>query len=70
MVYDEGIAIQVSYSLQDSDTEKREVDALVKLNKTLPMQKMIIITKDEEKETVKSRITIQVIPVWKWLITE
>ena len=70
MVYDEGIAIQVSYSLQDSDTEKREVDALVKLNKTLPMQKMIIITKDEEKEIVKSRITIQVIPVWKWLITE
>lgn len=70
VVYDEGIAIQVSYSLQDSDTEKREVDALVKLNKTLPMQKMIIITKDEEKEIVKSRITIQVIPVWKWLITE
>ena len=70
VVYDEGIAIQVSYSLQDSDTEKREVDALVKLNKTLPMQKMIIITKDEEKEIVKSGITIQVIPVWKWLITE
>ena len=70
VVYDEGIAIQVSYSLQDSDTEKREVDALVKLNKTLPMQKMIIIIKDEEKEIVKSRITIQVIPVWKWLITE
>lgn len=31
---------------------------------------MIIITKDEEKEIVKSGITIQVIPVWKWLITE
>lgn len=70
VVYDEGVAIQVSYSLQDSDTEKREVDALVKLNKALPMQKMIIITKDEEKEIVKSGITIQVIPVWKWLITE
>ena len=27
-------------------------------------------TKFKKNEIVKSRITIQVIPVWKWLITE
>ena len=69
VVYDEGIAIQVSYSLHDSDAEKREVDALIKLNKVLPMQKMLIITKDEEKEIIKNGFTIQVVPIWKWLIT-
>lgn len=68
VIYDEGTAIQVSYDMTDTDTEKREVDALVKLNKVLPMQKLMIITKDEEREIVKDGITIEVTPVWKWML--
>lgn len=68
VVYDEGIAIQVSYSLSDPETEKREVDALLKLNKVLPMRKLMIISKDEERDITVNDITIQVIPVWKWLL--
>ena len=68
VVYDEGLAVQVSYSLADPETEKREVDALLKLNKALPMRKLMIITKDEEKEITIDGITIQVIPIWKWLL--
>ena len=68
VVYDEGIAIQVSYSLSDPDPEKREVDALLKLNKVLPMRKLMIISKDEERDITVNDVTIQVIPVWKWLL--
>lgn len=68
VVYDEGIAIQVSYSLSDPETEKREVDALLKLNKVLPMRKLMIISKDEERDITVNDVTIQVIPVWKWLL--
>lgn len=68
VVFDEGLAFQVSYSLTDPETEKREVDALLKLNKALPMRKLLIITKDEEKEIIKNDVTIEVIPVWKWLL--
>nr|WP_296087400.1 ATP-binding protein [uncultured Prevotella sp.] len=68
VVYDEGIAIQVSYSLSDPETEKREVDALLKLNKVLPMRKFMIISKDEERDITVNDVTIQVIPVWKWLL--
>lgn len=68
VVYDEGIAIQVSYSLSDPETEKREVDALLKLNKVLPMRKLMVISKDEERDITVNDVTIQVIPVWKWLL--
>lgn len=68
VVYDEGIAIQVSYSLSDPEAEKREVDALLKLNKVLPMRKLMIICKDEERDITVNDVTIQVIPVWKWLL--
>ena len=68
VVYDEGLAFQVSYSLADPDTEKREVDALVKLNKVLPMRQLTIITKEEERDIDVGDVTIHVVPAWKWLM--
>ncbi len=68
VVYDEAVAIQVSYSMADADTEKREVDALLKLNQVLPMQRLMVITKDEEREIVKDGMTIEVVPAWKWML--
>lgn len=68
VVYDEGLAFQVSYSLGNPDTEKREVDALVKLNRVLPMRQLTIITKEEERDIEVGDVTIHVVPAWKWLL--
>ena len=68
VVYDEGLAFQVAYSLNDPDTEKREVEALIKLNKVLPMRQLTIITKEEEREIKVGEVSIHVVPIWKWLL--
>ena len=66
-VPEEGLAIQASFSLEDMDTRKREVAALIALNKVYPIRKAIIITYDEEEIIEEDGITIEVIPIWKWL---
>ena len=67
-VPEEGLAIQASFSLEDMDTRKREVAALIALNKVYPIRKSIIITYDEEEIIEEDGVTIEVIPIWKWLI--
>lgn len=62
------LAIQVSYSLHDEDTRKRETEALQKLPRRLPCNRRIILTYDEEETITDQHGTIEVIPVWKWLL--
>lgn len=50
--------------LSDFDVQ----ESLISLNKVLPMRKLLIITKDEEREITKNGITIEVIPICKWLL--
>lgn len=68
-VADEAYAVQVSYSISDEETRKREVDGLKKLHTFMPLKRMVIVTFDEE-ETIKldDDRFIEVIPVWKWLL--
>ena len=68
-VADEGYAVQVSYSINDEETRKREVDGLRKLHAFHPLKRMVIVTYDEE-ETIRldEKNTIEVIPAWKWLL--
>ena len=54
---------------EDMNTRKREVAALVALNKVYPIRKAIIITYDEEEIIEEDGVTIEVIPIWKWLIS-
>lgn len=61
-------AIQVSYSLDDLDTYKREVGGLVKFLKTYKQYQGMIVTWDTEQQIVEDGITIQAIPIWKWLV--
>ena len=64
-------AYQVSYSLVSEDTYQREVEGLLKLNALFPMEQMYIITKDEERMiNHESGVSIEVIPIWKWLLSE
>ncbi len=65
---DEGIAVQVSYSLSDDDTEKREVGGLLNLATYQDVNRMLVITKDEERAIERDGHTIEVIPIWKWLL--
>lgn len=63
-------AIQVSYSLSDIDTRKRETTALEKITKVLPCRRRTIITYDSEESIVDSKGDIDVVPCWKWLLEE
>ena len=60
--------IQASYSLQDESTFQRETEALVKVSKRLEVNDLMIIAKDEETILEKDGKTIQVVPLWKWMI--
>lgn len=67
-VPEENLAVQVSYKLNDENTIKRETNALAKLHQLHPLEKALIITKDEEKTITINDLTIEFIPVWKWLL--
>ena len=60
-------AIQVSYSIQDPETRRRETAALIALNKLFPLSKAMIVTYDEEEVIETTDLTIETVPVWKWL---
>ena len=62
------MAIQACYSLSDTDTRKREVNALLQISKHWQITKHLIITKDEEETITEDAIQIEVVPVWKWLL--
>lgn len=66
---DETTAIQVCYSLDNNDTTfDREVKALLKITEVLECSKLLIITRDSEMVLEIDKKTIEVIPVWKWLL--
>lgn len=67
-VPEEDMAVQASYRLSDESTIKREVDSLVKLHKVHPLKKAVVVTRDEETTLNEGGLTIEVIPVWKWLL--
>ena len=64
------MAIQVCYSLLDAETRQREVGALVKLSRQIEVKRLVIITKDEQETITENECTIEVIPVWRWLLQE
>ena len=65
---DEGMAIQVSYSIDDPITREREVRALYKMSEVFGLKKTFIITWDEERTISGNGLDIEVVPVWKWLL--
>ena len=62
--------IQVSYSLQEEETMRRETEALIKVAKHLNIKDLIIVAKDEEAVLEKDSQTIRIVPLWKWLLEE
>ena len=70
---EESYAIQASYSIMAEDaqdTYTREVEALKKLNAYQHLDRMVIVTYDEESLIeIGNGQSIEVIPAWKWLLT-
>ena len=62
------LAIQVSYSLRDEETRKRETEALEKLPKRIPCKRRMILTYDETDTIADKYGTIEIVPTWKWLL--
>jgi len=67
---DAATAIQVSYSMSDPETRKREVNALVQFSKHFDIKECLIITKDEEETISTEQLNIRVLPLMKWLLAE
>ena len=63
-------AIQVAYSLDDSDVYNREVGNLIVFSKSNDKKKkMLIVTYDEERTIEVENVTIEVMPLKKFLLT-
>lgn len=68
-VPEDELAIQVSYSIsQSSETYDREVNALKKLPKVLACKRRLVLTNDETATIEDDFGTIEVMPVWRWLL--
>ena len=66
---DEAFAVQVCYDLTEEQTLQREVNALLRLKKSVGLERMLIITRDEERMLEFSGEKIEAIPVWRWLLS-
>lgn len=65
------LGIQVCYTLEGESTMRREVAALSAVHQFKPLEKALIVTYDEEGETVTDEgLNIEIIPVWKWLLLQ
>ena len=60
--------IQVSYNISDLETQKREVQSLLKVANYLNVKKLTIITYEQEDIINVGNCAINVIPLWKWLL--
>ncbi len=61
-------AIQVTYTLKDAGTRKREVEGILDALKEFKLAKGIILTYDESDSINTAGKKIDVMPVWQWLL--
>ena len=61
--------IRVCRSLENEETKKREVKALLKASQMLKCRHLLIITGDQEGEEKAGGEKIEIVPIWKWLLT-
>ena len=62
--------IQVCYNLSNPNTRNCEIQALIKGHQALKNPKLTLITDDEEDTYQSGNISINMIPLWKWLIKD
>lgn len=67
-VPEDELAVQVSCSLADEKTRKREVEALGKFPKIYPCKHRVIVTYDEEGTITDKYGVIEIVPCWRWIV--
>jgi hypothetical protein len=61
--------IQVTWSMADAETRRREIDGLMEASQVTGCQNLLIITADESEEiTTPEGHAITVVPAWQWLL--
>ena len=60
--------IQVTWSMADPDTRKREIDGLLEASGATGCDRLLIITADETEEITTGGHTIHVVPAHRWLL--
>ena len=60
--------IQVAYSVDHPDVQKREIKALIEASEELKCDNLLILTWDYEELREVQNKQIQFLPLWKWLI--
>lgn len=63
------IAIQVAYSIE-GDARKREIDNLIRFATDRPDCRLFIVTYNEEEVIEEDGFTIQVVPAYKYILTQ
>lgn len=61
-------AYQVSYAMEDSKTEKREIEGLLDALEVYQLEEGFIITNSMEDTLTRKGKTIRIVPAWKWLL--
>lgn len=64
------LLVQVSYSLERQDTFDREINSLLKTSAFLLGERHIIVTKNDDRTLEIEGKTIQIVPVWKFLLED
>lgn len=64
------LLVQVSYSLERQDTFDREINSLLKTSAFLKGTRHVIVTKEDNRTLEIDGTTIEVLPVWKFLLED
>ena len=60
--------VQVSWSIHDEDTRKREVEGLLEAAHVTACTDLLIVTFEEEGEIIEGGQIINIIPAWKYML--
>jgi predicted AAA+ superfamily ATPase len=66
----EKVAIQVTYSISDAETLKRETEGIIEACKTSGIRDAVILTSSEENILNREGIEIKILPTYKWLLMD
>jgi len=61
-------AIQVTESLVNQDTRKREINGLLNAAQQYGLEDGLILTDNEHDDLMQGGINIQVRPIWFWML--
>jgi len=65
-----GSLFNVCYNIDEPSTKEREIKGLLEAMETLGIRKASIITNEREEEIKANNKTIDIVPLWKWLLRD